>query len=95
LVDGVLPTVGPIDADGNYVFSENGFSCSENAGSTYFNRQSYPASVIATVTNTSSNSHTIDVNLVCANTSPGEPRYLKGCEAIAHNNTMRVNVFEP
>jgi hypothetical protein len=95
LVDGAPPTVGPIDADGNYVFAENVFTCSENAGGpSFLTRQSFPASVIATVTNTTSNSHTIDVNLVCSNTSASDGS-LTGCEAVAHNSTMRVDVFEP
>jgi hypothetical protein len=90
LVDGALPTVGPIDPGGNYLFAVNVDTCSEFYGPSYFARQSYPASVIATVTNTSSNNHLVDVNLVC-----GDSRQQGGCEAIAHNSTMRVDVFEP
>jgi hypothetical protein len=89
LIDGALPTVGPIDPGGNYLFAVNVYTCTENSGG-IFNRQSYPASVIATVTNTNSTSHTIDVNLVC-----GDSLKQGGCEAIAHNSAMRVDVFEP
>jgi hypothetical protein len=94
LVDGAPPTVGPIDAAGNYVFAENIDSCTEDTRRfNAFVRQSFPASVIATVTNTSSTDHTIDVNLVSSNTSGTET--VLGVEAIAHNSTMRVDVFEP
>jgi len=94
LVDGAPPTVGPIDANGNYVFAENIDSCTEDTRRLNgFIRQSFPASVIATVTNTTAVSHTIDVNLVSSNTSGTET--VLGVEAIAHSSTMRVDVFEP
>jgi hypothetical protein len=86
LVDGAPPTIGPIDPAGNYLFALNVTACPEGLGSS----QSFPASVISTVTNTNSNSHTIDLNLVCRDSIKQG-----GCEAISHNSTMRVDVFEP
>jgi hypothetical protein len=94
LVDGAPLTVGPLDPHDSYLIAQNVFTCSEQVGGPlYFTRQSFPASVITTVTNTNGNSHTIDVNLSCASTS--QDQFLTGCEAIAHNSTMRVDVFEP
>jgi hypothetical protein len=85
LVDGIPPTIRPTDKDGDYLFMENvtiaqGFPL----------RQSYPASVVATVTNTSSNNHTIMVSVGCA-----DDNVSGGCKTTSHRSTMRVDVFEP
>jgi len=88
LVDGVPPTIGPTDSHGNYLFADNVITDGKvQEGRS--NRQSYPASVIAAVTNTSSPGHLIDVNLLCRGNGFG------GCAAVAHWSTMRVDVFEP
>jgi hypothetical protein len=94
LVDGLPPSVGPTDAQGGYLFARNAFTGGENTGSpSYLSRQSFAASVIATVTNTDSNNHSIDVNITCRDAFVLQPQ--GGCEAIAHDSTMRVDVFEP
>lgn len=85
LVDGSAPLPGPTDDEGNYIFSRYSYSYSTRpAGAPYV------ASVVATVTNSSSQNHTIDVNLGCEDT-------LKygGCQVTANWSTMRVDVFEP
>jgi hypothetical protein len=88
LVDGLAPTIGPTDGQGDYLFARNVQTDSQSFP--YFSRQSFAASVIATVTNTNSNNHTIDLNIRCRDTALDG-----GCEAIAHSSTMRVDVFEP
>jgi hypothetical protein len=85
LVDGIPPTIGPTDKDGDYLFMEN-----IPIGQGFPLRQSYPASVVATVTNTSSNSHTIMVSVGCAGGNASD-----GCNTTSHRSTMRVDVFEP
>ncbi len=90
LVDGTAPNPGPTDAKGNYLFGNNVGAVSENTGKAFLSRQSYPASVVATVTNTTSGNHTIDVNLECADKS-----MFGGCMASAHWSTMKVDVYEP
>lgn len=89
-VDGAPPTPGPTDAKGNYLFSRSVSTYSVGSKSGLFNRQSYPASVVATVTNTSSSNHTIDVNLICQAENKET-----GCVADGGWSTMRVDVFEP
>jgi hypothetical protein len=91
LVDGTAPTIGPTDENGYYLFAKNVVSTS-NDGSfyRYASRQGYPASVLAGVTNSSSNNHTIDVNLACA-----DANHEGGCEVTARWSTTRVDVFEP
>jgi len=85
LVDGNAPTIGPTDEHGGYLFEENAL-----VAQGFPFRQSYSASVVATVTNSSSNGHTVLVSLGCAaGNTPG------GCEVSAHSSTMRVDVFEP
>jgi hypothetical protein len=84
LVDGAAPNIGPADTDGRYIFARD-----VTEYSYYPTRQSYPASVVATVTNSSSQNHTIVVEIGCwkgINTS---------CRATAFSSTMRVDVFEP
>jgi hypothetical protein len=88
LVDGLAPTIGPTDGQGDYLFARNVQTESDNIP--FFSRQSFAASVITTVANTNSNNHTIDVNIRCSDTAEEF-----GCEAIAHSSTMRVDVFEP
>jgi len=88
LVDGVAPTVGPTSKNGDYIIEDNVITWSVG---TRQNRQSYPASVLATVTNVGSNSsHTITVGLGCADTDQEG-----GCVVTTHWSTMRVDVFEP
>ena len=86
LIDGTPPTIGPTSSDGNYVFERWAYTSSipERA------IQSYPASVLTTVTNSSSNSHVIVVNLGCQDSNGNG-----GCAATAQSATMRVDVFEP
>jgi hypothetical protein len=94
LVDGSAPNPGPVGANGRYLFSKAVWTASEEWRSDFnnllFERQSYPASVLATVTNTSSVNHTIDVSLICNDKVKGY-----GCRATADHSTMRVDVFEP
>jgi hypothetical protein len=92
LVDAVAPSIGPTGANGNYLFADNVFTYADDQGNGLVNRQSYPASVLATVTNSGSNSHTIAISLGCSATGPP---FNAGCEAVAHWSTMRVDVFEP
>ena len=81
LVDGLAPTIGPTSEEGRYLFVD---ACCLPP------RQGYPAAVVTTVTNSSSNSHTIALNVGCADTDD-----TGGCAATAHSSTMRVDVFEP
>jgi hypothetical protein len=90
LVDGIAPTIGPTDANGDYIIGKNVFTTSVDKGWAFQSRQNYPASVLATVTNSNSNNHTIAVSVGCADTLPAF-----GCEATALSTTMRVDVFEP
>jgi hypothetical protein len=93
LVDGTAPTIGPTETNGDYIVGRNVFTDSDDGGTfgwNFITRQNYPASVLATVTNSSSNNHTIAVSVGCADTLPAF-----GCEATALSTTMRVDVFEP
>jgi len=85
LVDGVAPTIGPTTKHGDYLFEKNVLLSVPVAS-----RQSYPASVLTAVTNSSSNSHTISVKLGCQDADNEG-----GCQATAYSTTMRVDVFEP
>jgi hypothetical protein len=85
LVDGAAPTIGPTAADGTYIFQDNATTLKGLPL-----RQSFPASVVATVTNSSSNDHTITVYLGCIDSFR-----IGGCETTAHSRSMRVDVFEP
>lgn len=88
-IDGVAPTIGPTNMNGIYFFEVNGFT--NNIAPHEATRLSYPASVLTTVTNSSSsNAHTIMVNVGCSDTLQEG-----GCKATAHWSTMRVDVFEP
>jgi hypothetical protein len=62
LIDDAVPTIGPTGGDGNYVFESYGFA---DGNPTYATVQNYPASILTTVTNSTSNSHTISLNLGC------------------------------
>lgn len=87
LVDDAAPTIGPTDEHGDYLFERwvyTGGIPSKAA------RQSYPASVLTTVTNSNSNGHTITVSLGCRDAGR-----TGGCAATANWTTMRVDVFEP
>jgi hypothetical protein len=90
LVDDAAPTIGPTDQNGDYVFQKYVATYNSPIGPS---RESYPASVVAGVTNSTSNSHTIAVSVGCRGIRPGN--FFRGCEAIAHWTTMRVDVFEP
>jgi hypothetical protein len=85
LVDGAAPTIGPTSPNGDYIFQENVVTNHYAR-----NRQSVTASLIAGVTNSGANSHTISLSLGCQDT----PRN-GGCRATVHWSTMRVDVFEP
>jgi hypothetical protein len=91
LIDGAAPTVGPTNPNGEYTFEMGVFTTATNSGDQLHARQGYPASVVTSVTNTSSNSHTISVSVGCADADSE----LGGCGAITHWSTMRVDVFEP
>jgi len=84
LVDGAAPTIGPTDAQGFYRFAENIIGVVSNEI-----RQSFPASVVGSVTNSSSNNHTVTLSVACKATNNA------GCETTAHASTLRVDVFEP
>jgi hypothetical protein len=84
LVDGAAPSIGPTDTDGSYIFAQD--------VTEYFRfptRQSYSASVVAGVTNSSSQNHAIVVDIGC------RTGINTGCKATAFWSTMRVDVFEP
>jgi len=85
LVDGAAPTPGPTTGEGEYFFARYVASSTLDPS-----RQSYPASVIATVTNSGSRHHSIDVSLRCVETL----KYY-GCGAVALWSTLRVDVFQP
>jgi len=85
LVDGVAPVPGPTDTNGNYIFSE--FVASDTL---FPSAQSYRASVAATVTNTSSQNHTVTINFGCT-----DKEKFYGCGLTAHQRVLRVDVFEP
>jgi hypothetical protein len=91
LVDGIAPSIGPTEGDGDYLFENNVFTHSNDSGNAFENRQSFPASVLATVTNTSSNSHMIAVSVGYSDRNNN----LLGCSATSYWSTMRVDVFEP
>jgi hypothetical protein len=92
LVDGNPPVPGPVEGDGYYLFSKSVYTVAPAyEGEIAVTRQSYPASIVATVTNTNSNDHTLVVNLRCNNLDP----VYSGCEAVAHFSTTRIDVFEP
>lgn len=85
LVDGVAPTIGPTDKNGVYWFEKDAVSDPFLPV-----RQSYSASILASVTNSNSNSHTIALNVGC-----WDDGNIGSCGATAHWSTMRVDVFEP
>lgn len=83
LVDGAVPTPGPVNSVGEYIFAQ--YTPTYQG---YPVQQPYPASVVATVTNSTSQNHTITVNLHCLG-------LYGSCKVEAHWKTMRVDVFEP
>jgi hypothetical protein len=87
LVDDAPPTIGPTNKNGDYLFERYAYTGGLPRGAT---RQSYPASVLTAVTNSSSNTHMILVNVGCSDAND-----TGGCSAIAYWTTMRVDVFEP
>lgn len=86
LMDGVAPTPGPTDEHGDYIFSEYVTS----AAAPVVSRHPYPTSILATVTNSSSQNHALNVNLQCHDLLHG-----RGCGLAAHWSTVRIDVFEP
>jgi len=85
LVDGSVPTPGPTDEAGKYIFGKNVMS-----ETNYPARQPYTASLVATVMNSNSQEHLIDIHLGCVDTLK-----FYGCTAVALNSTLRVDVFVP
>jgi len=86
LVDGAAPVPGPTDdAEGDYIFAEFPYSSSDFA-----TRVSNPASVVASVTNSSSQNHVVNVTLRCTDIDNQG-----GCGIETHGTTMRIEVFEP
>lgn len=85
LVDGAAPAPGPTDDHGDYIFGRYVASDTDVPS-----RQSYPASVVATVTNSSTQNHLVDVNLLCTDEQKDY-----GCAVTAHWSSMRIDVFEP
>jgi hypothetical protein len=85
LVDGSAPSPGPTDAQGNYIFSAN-IATDSLAPSV----AQYPADVVATVTNSDSQDHVIDLNVGCVDEGKDA-----GCGLTVNRSTMRVDVFEP
>jgi hypothetical protein len=85
LVDDAAPTIGPTDEEGNYLFEKNVFTADIPGVNS---RQGYPTPVLAAVTNSTTQNHSIAVNFGCTDT-------LYGCETTTHWTTMRVDVFEP
>jgi hypothetical protein len=85
LVDGTVPSPGLTDPQGYYVFSKN-----VNSFTRFPSRQPYPATIVATVTNATSQDHTIDVNIKCSDVLKEN-----GCGLIVNSTQMRVDVFEP
>jgi hypothetical protein len=84
LVDDAVPFPGPTLEGGYYRFVR--FQQTNSIGPT---RLSYPASLVATVTNTNSQNHTIVVSIACQD-EDGD-----GCTATVYHSTMRVDVFQP
>src|SRR5580704_16298018 len=78
LVDGSSPVPGPVEGEGYYLFGSGVFTNSGDSGKSFLTRQSYPASVVSTVTNTSSSNHTVGVNLACADVTQNG-----GCYVVA------------
>jgi len=85
LVDGAAPTIGPTGEHGGYIFAQNAVLAQ---GSPLL--RSYPASVVATVRNSSSNNHTIVLKIGC-----GDTNNFGGCMTEANSSTLRVDVFRP
>jgi hypothetical protein len=87
LADGLPPTIGPTDGNGYYLFERSVYTTGDVSDSSL---QSYPASVVTVVANSTSDSHTIKEDFGCQDiTNAG------GCRATVHSITMRVDVFEP
>jgi hypothetical protein len=86
-VDDAAPTIGPTDTSGDYLFQKHVVTYNPPSGPS---RENQPASAVAGVTNSTSNSHTIAVSLGC-----GDSANQGGCKATAYWSTMRVDVFEP
>jgi hypothetical protein len=80
LVDDAAPQPGPTDAKGHYHF------LSHDASSSFPLLTSYPAQVVANVTNTTSQNHTVSVGIAC---------WGKGCYGKVNVSSTRIDVFEP
>jgi hypothetical protein len=90
LVDGVAPSIGPTNEYGDYIFERYVATFGNVNNPQYASRQGYLTSVLAQVTNTDSNNHTIRVGLGCTDANQAG-----GCAVETHWTTMRVDVFEP
>ena len=85
LVDSAAPVPGPTTSYGWYLFGRN-----VESDHPYKSRISYPASVVAKVTNRGSQKHFVQVNLGCVDSLK-----FAGCRAVARMSSLRVDVFEP
>jgi hypothetical protein len=91
LIDDAVPTIGPTDGDGDYLFEKSLWTFSKNGPPPRpFVRLSFPASVLGSVTNSTSKSHTVNVNVGCSDIGKQG-----GCIVTTHWTTMRIDVFEP
>jgi len=86
LVDGAAPDLGPTGKNGVYLLEQNVYSFPGYPP----NLQSFPSSVLATVTNSASDQHTISVRIGCKENGNGP-----GCKINTHHGTMRIDAFQP
>ena len=77
LIDDAAPTIGPTGKNGGYTF---------RSGSSDYGRVSVPASVVGTVTNSNSDTHTIAINIGCA---------IELCHVDSNASTVRIDIFQP
>ena len=85
LVDGAAPTPGPTNEQGGFSFAKDVETETTNPS-----EASYDISLVAAVTNVSSQDHDIAVNLECVDSLD-----LGDCSVSSQASTMRVDVFEP
>jgi hypothetical protein len=86
LIDGATPDLGPTGKNGVYPIEQYVIS----DGGNFASRQTFAASILATVTNSSSDQHTVSVKIGCEDTSST----FFGCEIDSHPGTMRIDAFE-
>ena len=82
LIDDAAPTIGPTGKNGAYTI------VSENRVVSPDSRFSMPASVVGTVVNSESNTHSIAVSVGCHRDS-------YPCQIDSNATTMRVDIFQP